>query len=131
MPAVPAFGELPIAVGFKAADFCVFILGSWGIFHKIGKSPFPMPAQGFSKDEPALGLGENPGVFFCPRIVNDSQCAVKGMCMLGRIHQKRAVFRVQFPIDIGKYGVCLCRFCKPADHGPALGVQPQVSFWVC
>ena len=63
MPAVPAFGELPIAVGFKAADFCVFILGSRGIFHKIGKSPFPMPAQGFSKDEPALGLGENPDIY--------------------------------------------------------------------
>ena len=53
-----------------------------------------MTAECFSKNQPALGLGENTGVFFCTLIIDNCQCTIESMCMIRRIHKDRTIFCV-------------------------------------
>ena len=87
--------KLTIAVWLKTTDFGTVILRSRRIFHKIGKSTFSMTAECFSKNQPALGLGENTGVFFGTLIIDNCQCTIESMCMVRRIHKDCAIFRIQ------------------------------------
>ena len=89
-----------------------------------------MFGQSFGEDQPALGLGEDAGVFLCPGIVDDRESAVESVGVVGRIHQESAVFRVQAFIDVVQYYLCLSFGGKTADHSPALGVQPYICLGI-
>ena len=127
VPAGGPFGELPVAVGFQMADLGPVVLGGRGILGEVSESPLPVTAQGLGQNQPALGLGEDAGVFLGAGVVDDSQRAVKGVGMVGRVHQNGAVCSVQPLADPFHDGVGLVRICQPADDGPALGVQPEVG----
>ena len=86
--------KLTIAVWFKTTEFGTVILRSRRIFHKISKSTFSMTAECFSKNQPALGLGENTGVFFGTLIIDNCQCTIESMRMIRRIHKDRTIFCV-------------------------------------
>ena len=86
--------KLTIAVWLKTTDFGTVILRSRRIFHKIGKSTFSMTAECFSKNQPALGLGENTGVFFGTLIIDNCQCTIESMRMIRRIHKDCTIFCV-------------------------------------
>lgn len=68
--------ELSVTVGLQMADVCPVILSGGSVFHKVSKCSFAVFGQSFGEDQPALGLGEDAGVFLCPGIV-DTQFSAK------------------------------------------------------
>ena len=95
-----SLSELPIAVRFQTTDIRPVILGGRGVFHKIGKSPFSMPAQRFRQNKPSLGLGKDTRVFFCSLVINYRQRTLKGMGMIRRIHQNGPIRRIQILVYV-------------------------------
>ena len=109
------------------ADFGPVILGGRGVLGEVAESPLSVTAQGLCQDQPALGLGEDAGIFLGAGVVNHGQCAVKSVGMVGRVHQDGAVCSVQPLADSFHDGVGLVGIRQTADDGPALGVQPEVG----
>ena len=128
MAAGRAFGKLTVAVRLEPADLCPVILCGGRILCKISECTVAMAAESFREDQPALRLGENTGVFFCPLIVDHGKRTVKRVLMVRRVHQDGAVCRIKSLIYIFQRGVSLLSGCESADHSPALGIQPEIRF---
>ena len=123
-------GELAVAVGLQAADLGPVVLGRGGVLGKIAEGAPAVAAEGLGQDQPALRLGEDAGVLFGAGVVDDGQRAVKGVGVVGRVHQDGAVGRVQPLADPVHDGLPLAVSGQAADDGPALGVEPEVSLRV-
>ena len=89
-----------------------------------------MAAQRFGKNQPPLRLREDAGVFLGAGVVDDGQRAVKGVGMVGRVHQHRAVGGVQAGVDLVHRALGLVRIGQAADDRPALRIEPEVGFRV-
>src|SRR5699024_8954761 len=123
-------GELAVAVGLQAADLGPVVLGRGGVLGKIAEGAPAVAAEGLGQDRPALRLGEDAGVLFGAGVVDDGQRAVKGVGVVGRVHQDGAVGRVQPLADPVHDGLPLAVSGQAADDGPALGVEPEVGLRV-
>ena len=82
-----------------------------------------MAAEGFGQDQPPLGLGEDAGIFLGAGVVDYRQGALKGMGVVGRVHEHRAVGGVQPVVDLGHGPVGLVLVRQPADDRPAIRIS--------
>ena len=123
-----SFRELPVAVRLHSPDLSAVVLGRRRVLHEIGERPLPVPAQRLGENEPPLRLREDAAVLLDARVVDDGERPVKSVRAVGRIHDHRAVRRVQpLPYAVQRF-VRLFVGSRSADDRPRLRVQPHIGF---
>ena len=130
MGACLSFRELAVAVRLKLSDFGLVVLGGRSVLHKVLESPVSVAAKRFGKNDPALGLGEDSGVFLGALIVYYGERSFKGVLLVGRVHEDKAKIGVQLLVNVFKRGVSLLGGSQAGNDGPALWVEPHVRFGI-
>src|SRR5699024_6348134 len=95
MAACRSLCKLTVAVRLELTNFSPVILSGRSVFGKVLKRALTVPAESLCQDQPALRLGEDSGVLFCPLIVDHRKSAVEGVRVIRRIHQHSPVFCVE------------------------------------